>query len=197
MSQQCVHLHTEKELDATKEILEKQGMEIILKSHTAYLPFDELTEEEKKSYMLEVEKDLIQQFKINERILNEFRKRMKFYDSLKKSIFESLKLMKNSPTQIRTIKAYDEYSSSLRELGYIFHNCSQSMEDLADPLGSSLRSSGRPSTGGVSGGSIRCSLLVAKKGDNLVRYLSFKTDPILTITGKDAKNLKSTLEKQF
>jgi len=44
---------------------------------------------------------------------------------------------------------------------------------------------------------IRCSLLVAKKGDNTVRYLSFKRDPILTITGPNASKLKSTLENKF
>jgi len=197
MSQQCVHLHTAKELDATEEILKNEGMEIIVQVPTVYLSFDELTEEEKKSYLLEIEKDLIQQFTANEAILEEFRNQMKSYDSFKKSIFESLKTMKKSPTQIRNSNTYAKYSDRLRNIGYIFHNCHASMEDVADPLGSSLRSSGRPSTGGVSSGPIRCSLLIAKKGDNIVRYLSFMTDPVLTITGPDAKNMKTTLEGKF
>jgi len=197
MSQQCVHLHTAKELDATEEILKNEGMEIIVQIPTAYLSFDELTEEEKKSYLLEIEKNLTQQFKSNEAILKEFRKQMKSYDSFKKTIFESLQTMKKSPTQIRNSNTYAKYSDGLRNIGYIFHNFYASMEDVADPLGSSLRSSGRPSTGGVSSGPIRCSLLVAKKGDNIVRYLSFKKDPVLTITGPKAAKLKSTLEKKF
>jgi len=49
----------------------------------------------------------------------------------------------------------------------------------------------------VSIGRIQCSLLIAKKGDNTVRYLSFMRDPILTITGPEAKNLKLTLESKF
>jgi len=197
MEQKLVYLHTEKNLEETEEILKQQGMEIIVQVPTAYLSFDELTEEEKKSYLLEVEKDLMQQFISNEAILAKFRNQMKSYDSFKKSVFESLKTMKKSPTQIRNSNTYAKYSDCLRNLGYIFHNCYASMEDVADPLGSSLRSSGRPSTGGVSSGPIRCSLLVAKKGDNIVRYLSFMTDPVLTITGPDAKNMKSTLEGKF
>ena len=197
MGQQCVHLHTAKELDATEKILKNEGMEIIVQIPTAYLQFDELTEEEKKSYLLEIEKNLTQQFKSNEAIFEEFRNQMKSYESFKKLVFESLKTMKKSPTQIRNSNAYSKYSDRLGKFCYLFQNCSASIEELADPLGSSLRSSGWPSTGGVSSGPIRCSLLVAKKGDNIVRYLSFMTDPVLTITGPDAKNMKSTLEDKF
>jgi len=44
---------------------------------------------------------------------------------------------------------------------------------------------------------IRCSILIAKTGTDVVRYLSFLNDPIISITGVNAKNLKSTLEKKF
>ena len=34
-------------------------------------------------------------------------------------------------------------------------------------------------------------------GTDIIRYLSFEQDPVLTITGPNATNLKSSLEKQF
>ena len=44
---------------------------------------------------------------------------------------------------------------------------------------------------------IRCSCIIARKGDDIVRYLEFQKDPIVTITGPKAANLKSSLEKKF
>jgi len=42
-----------------------------------------------------------------------------------------------------------------------------------------------------------CSCIIAKKGTNVVRYLEFETDPVITITGPKAASLKSSLEKKF
>jgi len=200
MSQQCVHLHTTRELDATERILKMQGMEIIVQSNHANLRFSDLTDEEKKSYMIEVEKELKAQLEINEKTLKRFGMLMKDYSKFKKSIFASLDLIKNSNGKIRTTKAYDKYSSNIMSLGNSFMDCFHGMTQIAFPLGLipiSWRRTQNSSVAIGTFGTIRCSLLVAKKGDNTVRYLSFKRDPILTITGPDAKNLKSTLEKQF
>jgi len=196
MSQQCVHLHTKKELNATEDILKNEGMEIIVQSNDATLPFSDLTEEEKKSYMLEVEKDLKEQFKLNEKALKKFGMLMKDYSSLKNAI-ESLNLMKNSDDVLRTIKAYDEYSQKMYGLSHSLLFSSDRMQDISESVGLNLRASRRTPNSQVSIRSIRCSLLIAKKGDNIIRYLSFKSDPILTITGSKANSLKSSLEKKF
>ncbi len=199
MSQQCVHLHTTRELDATERILKMQGMEIIVQSNNAKLRFSDLTDEEKKSYMLEVEKELKEHLESNEKTLKKFGMFMKDYSMFKKSIFASLDLIKNSNV-IRTTKAYEKYSSNITSLAHSFMDCYNGMYQISHPLGlvpTSWRRTQNSSVAIGTIGTIRCSLLVAKKGDNTVRYLSFKRDPILTITGPDAKNLKSTLQSKF
>ena len=135
MSQQCVHLHTTRELDATERILKMQGMEIIVQSNQANLRFSDLTDEEKKSYMLEVEKELKAQLEINEKTLKEFGMLMKDYSKFKKSIFASLDLIKNSNGKIRTTKAYEKYSSNIMSLGNSFMDCFHGMTQIAFPLG--------------------------------------------------------------
>jgi len=198
MSQQCVHFHTNKELNTAEDILKMEGMEIIIQSNNATLLFSDLTDEEKKSYMIEVEKELKEHFQFSEKILKEFGMLLKDYRKFEKSTFESLKLMKNNPGKILRSKMYDKYSSNMTSLWTALSDCSYRMRHLADPLGYGIGVPRRRSEhNSVSIGRIECSLLVAKKGDNTVRYLSFMRDPILTITGPNASKLKSTLEKQF
>jgi len=198
MSQQCVHFHTNKELNTAEDILKMEGMEIIIQSNNATLLFSDLTDEEKKSYMIEVEKELKEHFQFSEKILKEFGMLLKDYPKFEKSTFESLKLMKNNPGEILRSKMYAKYSSNMTSLWTALSDCSYRMRHLADPLGYGIGVPRRRSEhNSVSIGRIECSLLVAKKGDNTVRYLSFMRDPILTITGPNASKLKSTLEKQF
>ena len=209
MQQQCVHFHTNKELNAAEDILKNEGMEIIIQSNFAHVTFNELTDEEKKSYMIEVEKELEDQFKFTEDTLKLLEKVMKFHDSSKKLILESFNLMKNGHGMFRPTKTYAEYSDKIRLLGSTLFSCSHSLMGIGDPIEySSLASrrtrisqaimgSIRTRNSQVTMGSIHCSLLIAKKGNNIVRYLSFKRDPILTITGPEANSLKSTLESKF
>ena len=201
MSQQCVHFHTNKELNTAEDILKMEGMEIIIQSNNATLLFSDLTDEEKKSYMIEVEKELKEHFQFSEKILKEFGMLLKDYRKFEKSTFESLKLMKNNPGKILRSKMYDKYSSNMTSLWTALSDCSYRMRHLADPLGYGIgvprRRSEHNSMSTVSIGRIQCSLLIAKKGDNTVRYLSFMRDPIITITGPKAKNLKSTLKGKF
>jgi len=193
MSQQCVHLHTKKELNATEDILKNQGMEIIIQSNNATIQFSDLTDEEKKSFMLEVEKELKDHFRFSEKTLKQIEMVMKDYSKFKKSIFASLSLMKNNPDKIGRSKWYIKYSSNIMSLSSSFLDCYHRMRQIANPLDARLPDSPRGILNSFgSMGSIRCSLLVAKKEDSTVRYLSFKSDPILTITGPKAKNLKLT-----
>ncbi len=204
MSQQCVHLHTKKELYATKKILKKQGMEIIVQSNNATIPFGDLTAEEKKSYVLEIEKESKEQLKLNEMTFKNFGMVMKDYSSFKNEIFGSFNLLKNNPGKFKMSQKHYDFSVKINLLGYAMINCSQGIENIVDPfhLISREASLGHGSsrhfpTNGISMATIRCSLLVAKKGDNTVRYLSFKRDPILTITGPEAKNIKLILRSKF
>jgi len=197
MSQQCVHFHTTKEIDETEDILKKQGMEIIIKSNSATIQFSDLTDEEKKSYILEIEKDVKEHFKFSEKILKEFGMLMKDYPKFEKSIFTSLNLMKKNPGKIIRSKMYDKYSSNMTSLGSAFLDSYHRMQHMANPLDSNLRHSWRRtriSSGSI--GTIQCSLLVAKKGDDTVKYLSFMQDPIVTLY-TTSKNLKSTLQGKF
>ncbi len=198
MSQQCVHFHTNKELNTAEDILKMEGMEIIIQSNNATLLFSDLTDEEKKSYLLEIEKELKEHFQFSEKILKQFGMLLKDYPKFEKSTFESLKLMNNNSGKIVKSKMYDKYSSNMVSLYTALSDCSFRMRRIADPFGGSLGATRRrPGYNHAPIGKIECSLLVAKKGDNTVRYLSFMRDPIITITGPQAKNLKTNLEKKF
>ena len=42
-----------------------------------------------------------------------------------------------------------------------------------------------------------CSVLMARKGDNILRYVDFQGDPVITITGPDAEDLRQSLKKRL
>jgi len=48
MQQQCVYFHTTKNLSESNEILKQEGMQIILKTNSLYLDFEDMNEEEQK-----------------------------------------------------------------------------------------------------------------------------------------------------
>jgi hypothetical protein len=155
--------------------------------------------------VLEIEKESKEQLKLNEMTFKNFGMVMKDYSSFKNEIFGSFNLLKNNPGKFKMSQKHYDFSVKINLLGYAMINCSQGIENIVDPfhlIPRELASLGHGSsrhfpTNGISMATIRCSLLVAKKGDNTVRYLSFKRDPILTITGPEAKNLKSTLQSKF
>jgi len=182
MQQKLVYLHTEKNLEDTKEILKQQGMEIILKTKYLSLSFSDLTEEEQLSYLKTLEPHLeytADQLEMQEKQIDILARKG---NSLSKRVRELLNSL-NTPNNTDKIKLFQdllEEDKKILNLGFKISEIGQNSRDIhhLDRR-------------------IECSCLIAKMGTDVIRYLAFKNDPIITITGPNAITLKSTLEKSF
>lgn len=185
MKQQSVYLHTKKELGYTINILKEQGMEIIFKSSNADLQFSDLTSEEKASFIEIMAEDLSEHLKYFEKGDKDVKKLEKKLQSYWSESVAFGKLLRSNPNDYKTNEKYASFSKMNLAFGHSADRRSmryyRSMS-YYEPL--SLRN-------------IRCSVLLAKKGTETVRYVSFLKDPVLTITGPKAAKLKSSLESKF
>jgi len=58
MKQQCIYLHTTKDLAETETILKNEGMQIVFQSDDAEIKFSDMIEEEKISWLKSMQDDL-------------------------------------------------------------------------------------------------------------------------------------------
>ncbi len=184
MSQQSVYFHTEKNLCETEEILAKEKMEIIFRSDDTYLSIHNLNAEEKIAYL----ETTIPQTKCGNNKLQHaiqlFNKVEKRSMEFVKDIEELIKTMKENPNCFKTYLMFNEILKTSEKL--------RSKNDQVD--GFSFYRYARNLPEGV----IHCKCIIAKVNSNVVRYLEFlDDDPVITITGAKASNLKSSLEKKF
>ncbi len=184
MQQECLYFHTEKIMDETNDILQNEGMEIIFKADSIWLDYNELNEAEKSCWIISVERYLesnlnsVKESEIDVELFIEQNK------SVKKSLIEIINLLKNSVDQSLSGK----YDQLFKEM-YVY-NKKLKQFDQYGRRGLNFSRLGINSQ-------VSCSCLIAKQGNNIVRYLSFEDDPVLSITGPEANNLKSTLESKF
>jgi len=181
MQQQLVYLHTEKNLYETEEILKQQGMEIILKTNSMSIYFSDMTDEEQISFLKTLEEDLevtVEMLDIQDRHIEILARHGNSFSKDYREILKSLKFSKNEDA----IKQFQVIKKKLRK--------SQRLAESFSDLRNRVRFLGLTD-------SVSCSCLIAKNGTDIIRYLSFEQDPVLTITGPNATNLKSSLEKQF
>ena len=185
MKQKSVYLHTDKDLERTNYLLKQQGMEIIFKSSSAYLHFWDLTNEEKASFIetnAEELESLLKGFENGDKIVKDLVKKMKTH---REDAAEFVKLLRAEPKSFKTSQKFETYNKSRKAFAKqmdVYNKVSFLRMRYFDYLPMSA---------------VNCSILIAKKGTELVRYLSFKKDPVLTITGPKAAKLKSSLEKKF
>ena len=181
MQQQLVYLHTDKNLEETEEILKQQGMEIILRSNSLSLNFSDMTEEEQVGYLKTIEVDMqnaADKLELQEKQIEILARKGNSFSKELREIFNSLKNSRNT----NRIKHFQYLQEEFRKVQGLV----SSIEDLRY-RSRDIRLND----------SIRCSCLIAKMGTDVIRYLSFEEDPVLTITGPNATNLKSTLESKF
>ena len=181
MEQKLVYLHTDKNLKETEKILKKQGMEIILTTDTLYLNFSDMTEEEQISYLKTLEADFentADELEIQDKELEIVARRGYSFSKGFREIINSLKNSRNTDT----IKHFQHLEEEFRKIRLLSYSLSH--------LGKRVRAVHLNEK-------IPCSCLIAKMGTDVIRYLAFKDDPVLTITGLNATNLKSTLESKF
>ena len=180
MKQQCAFLHTAKGLKEAEEILQKEGMEIILKTTSMQINYSDLTEAEQFSWLKMVRNDFeayVDDIEILYRKVELFlRKKPITTDNFRKMLEE---LPKNTIDN----KEYKNLAEKFLE----FFEDSKQISDGGHP-GYATRRLDRI---------LSCSCIIARKGSDFVRYLEFYRDPVLTIKGPNATSLKSSLESKF
>jgi len=170
-------------LKDTAEILKHEEIEIILKTSDMYINFSEMTLEEQSSWVKLVREDLEEAADD----IDLFYRKIERFNKNKRTIPESVRKMLNDirksesfllgETHKKLIKELVDFEHATRHLSYYNNYRTRDITRFGD--------------------GIRCSCIIARKGDNIVRYLEFLKDPIVTINGPNASNLKSTLEKKF
>ncbi len=183
MQQQCVSLHTDKGLKEAEQIFQKEEMEILLNTNMMYMRFADMTSEEQNSWIKLMRADLenaIDDMEIFNRRIERYNKEEQLSPEVFRKMFDSLGKSRDSfldKAHINLIKQLIEFEDRSRKISYFANITSQDGEGFV--------------------GGIRCSCIIARKGTDVVRYLSFLKDPVVTFTGPNASKLKSTLEKQF
>jgi len=183
MEQKLEYFHTNKDLKQTKEILTKEGIEIILSSNTMYINISEMTEEEQNVWIKLMREDLedaVEDVEIFYRKLHRFFKNKNtFPTNFRKMLAELDKSNNSLPSEKHRslIDQLNDFEHSARRISYYENFRAHDVRRF--------------------GGSIRCSCIIAKKGNDIIRYLEFLKDPVVTIKGPNASHLKSTLESKF
>ena len=181
MKQQCIYLHTTKDLAETETILKNEGMQIVFQSDDAEIKFSDMTEEEKISWLKSMHEDLDVQIIDMESNRTAFQLEINF---IEKKFVDVVNLLKDDNYS----NVDEKYKKIVKEMSEI----DQHYYKTGD-----WRNCVTIDHGIIRQSKLRCSCLIAKTGTDVVRYLSFLNDPILTITGKNATNLKSSLEGKF
>ena len=182
MQQKCLQFHTSKSFPQTLKILEKEKLEIIFQSNRCQIDFTELTVEEQISWIEEREKDMN---RCDEFLKMNRGKYESYFESIigfREQTKELLKLHKHSPSSYETSEKYEQFIKAREKL-----NGTWDFLKLYAFLSHQI----------PSGTIAVCSCIIAKKGTNLVRYLSFESDPIVTIIGSKASDLKTSLKSKF
>jgi len=157
-------------------------MEIIVKSNTMYLNFSQLTPEEQNGWIKSVGEDL--EDAVDE--VTRFYNRLERFYKKTKSFPLQIREMMNELRKSENLPITDRHKHLIQKLMDFSHE-TQHLSYYSRYRIRDIRLDDR----------IRCSCIIARKGNDIVRYLEFQKDPIVTIKGPNASNLKLTLEKKF
>jgi len=182
MQQKCIQFHTSKSFPQTLKIFEKEKLEIILHAERTYIDFADLTIGEQISWIKTREKRMQRCDKFLKKHSGKFENLFECLTDLRKQTKELLKLYKSNPLGYKTSEKYEQFIEERKKLvekydyGALYDLLSDHFHD---------------------GLSVYCSCIIARKENNVVRYLAFKKDPIVTIMGSNVFGLKSSLESKF
>jgi hypothetical protein len=183
MQQQCVYLHTFKDLNEAEKIMKENGMTIILKQENTYIDVDEMNEEEKRSYLETIKNEFAETLEEIGKAQVRGEMYFKSLQMMKTTIFEIFDLLNKTSNNQQVNEKFDLLLSEMRKVNEII----EVFDTIRNFKYRHIRVDHKPS----------CSVIIAKKGDEIIRYLEFEKDPVITITGPNATNLKSTLESKF
>jgi len=167
----------------TAQILEHEEIEIILKTNELFINFSDMTEGEQKSWIKLMKEDLentVDDIEIFHHKINRF-------NSKKHTQPEDLRKMLDSLGNDNGFVLTEAHRNLVNEL----------VEYERDSRHISFYNNYRTRYVDRFGDGIRCSCIIARKGTDIVRYLEFLKDPIITINGPNATTLKTSLESKF
>ena len=182
MLQKTIQFHTSKSFPQTLKIFNKEKLEIIFHSERLHMNFMDLTLEEQISWIKTREKYLRHSDEFLKKHSGKFENLFDSLRDLRTQTKELLELYKTEPLSYKTSEKYEQFNRERKQLMEKYD-----YNALYDLLSHHFRD----------GLSVYCSCIIARKGPNLVRYLSFKRDPIVTIIGSKASDLKTSLESKF
>lgn len=188
MQQNYVCLHTLKNLEEIEKSVKQLGMEVIFKSSYASVDAEELSEEERIAWIDGLEQRLARNLEytsVFSKTLEDLAHTGKKHAS---EIYSLLKQYRENPSKkiLDSIKMLDMIADShfkyQRDVGLTASPYSM-LELIASP-------------GIYAGTSVNVSCLIARKGENIVKYISIRdnNDPILTIMGPEASSIKEMFQ---
>ena len=183
MQQQCVYLHTFKNINEAEKIMKENGMTIILKQKSTYIEVNEMNEEEKRSYLETIKDEFVETLEEIGKAEINGELYFKQLQMMKSTIFEILDLFDKTPNNQQVNEKFEILLVGMGKVNEII----EAFDKIRNLRYSLIRVGHRPS----------CSIIIAKKGEEIIRYLEFEKDPVITITGPNATNLKSSLESKF
>ncbi len=188
MKQDCVCLKTTKSLNKTERIIKKMGMDIILKTDSLDLMVRYLTPEERIAWLESLEKEMKRNMKEQEEdwaIIQGLRAKTKQFAEALSQILGTAKEDTN----------YD-YMGAIESLR---HKIKIEIDEDRDIETVILRRGLEFLPHGLLYGTneVSCSCLIAKKGQNLLRYIAIERDPLITIQGPEAQSIKKVLERSM
>jgi len=182
MLQKCIQFHTSKSFPQTLKILKKEKLEILFHSERIRLDFTELTVEEQITWIQTRERYLRRSDEFLKQHNGKFENLFDSLKDLRTQTKELVKLYRSDPLSYKTSEKYEQFNKAREQLRKKYD-----YDALYDLLSHHFHE----------GLSVYCSCIIAKKGNNLVRYLSFKRDPIITIQGPESIAVKAILISKF
>ena len=187
MKQECVFFHTPKQLEDAEEIFEQNNIEIIFKADEVTFDLIDLTDEERSSLFYEeftLIDDSIRQLKDRDRDIQFLLRRLE-------PIQKEVKELQELDRQAGIKKHFVELERYRIKISKLYQRIERSTFRR--------RISRFDSDYDFGSKNITCKVLIGRVDGNIVRFIEFvgNKDPIVTITGSTANNLKNLLEKNF
>ena len=183
MEQQCVYFHTEKQFSIANTILETDGVEILFSAESIEIPLRNLSAGEKDAWYDYVVDEMVKSLPVLEHTIKSLEFQISSLQEQKNDLSEILRAAYkdiNNKNALKTLLASMRKST---KTNLARESSSELVFGMMDLLSDT----------------VECSCIIGQKNGNVVRFIEFvrNDDPIVTISGPNALELKSRLEQKF
>ena len=185
MQQNYVCLITSKNINDVEKTIKQLGMEVIFKTSNCYIDAGDFNEEERNAWLDGLEERLARNLEVGATFSKSLEDLAQAGRKHVSKIYSLLKQYRENPSKEIL------YLINMHEDRFIY--CSRDIGLTASPT-SMLEFIAAP--GIYPGTSVNVSCLIARKGENVVRYISIRenNDPLITIIGPHAEIIKVQME---